>query len=75
MLRMTEIEGILSERGFKIKEWIHSGKINSNEKSKDQSDVQVLMGLNEQGIRETEGVLGMHWNTINDNLLKSILQN
>ena len=69
MLRMTEIEGILSERGFKIKEWIHSGKINSNKKSKDQSDVQVLMGLNEQGIGETEGVLGMHWNTINDDLL------
>ena len=57
---MKNIEQILNNKGFKIKEWIYNGK-GGNKKSSDQEQVQVLMGVSEDGDTVTEGVLGMRW--------------
>ena len=66
--RMSEIESILSPGGFKIKEWIYTGKEVHKEKSKDQDAVQLLMGSDYSEGFDTQSVLGMHWNTKYDTI-------
>ena len=70
MKLMGEINMILDEGGFKIKEWIYSGDHNQQtlKQNKDQHAVQILTGakLDESA---TEKVLGIIWDPKEDKLL------
>ena len=70
--RMSEIGIILSKAGFHIKEWIHAGSKRQLCMSKDQKQVHLLMGMNNDNGEITEGVLGMKWNVERDTIQFSI---
>ena len=63
---MKEIEVILTRKGFNIKEWIHKGLLEPKE-SNDQEQVQLLIGVRDSN-EMTEGVLGIRWKVMSDNL-------
>ena len=66
--RMSEISEILAKAGFIIKEWIYPGCQRQHSTSKDQRQVQLLMGVKESEEKPTESVLGMIWNIESDTL-------
>ena len=61
MKLMGEINMVLDEEGFKIKEWIYSGEHNQQtlKQNKDQHAVQILMGV-KLDQSATEKVLGIY---------------
>ena len=61
---MSEIESVLDERGFKMKNWTFSGQKSKREKSVDQAAVQAL--LRKDIGNELGKVLGMEWETEED---------
>ena len=59
--RMKEMDEILVANGFKIKEWIQSGKSQRSYEVKvnsDQAQVRLMMGMKDVD-EEAESVLGM----------------
>ena len=61
---MSEIEAVLEERGFKMKNWTFSGQKSKREKSVDQAAVQALLRKDIEN--ELGKVLGMEWETEED---------
>ena len=64
MKLMSEIEKVIGEKGFKMKEWKFSGQISKMERSSDQVAVQSL--LKKFMDNELDKVLGMEWETEED---------
>ena len=61
---MTEIETLIGEKGFKMKNWTFSGQKLEVARSADQVAVQAL--LNQDIENELSKVLGMEWETEED---------
>ena len=61
---MSEIETILGEKGFKMKNWTFSGQKSKKDKSVDQAAVQALLKKDIEN--ELGKVLGMEWETEED---------
>ncbi len=59
-----EIDNILEKGGFKIKEWLSNEQLQKNTASQPQNDMQVKQL--QQGSEDK--VLGVAWNSANDNL-------
>ena len=59
---MSEIEAVLEERGFKMKNWTFSGQKSKREKSVDQAAVQALLRKDIEN--ELGKVLGMEWEDV-----------
>ncbi len=59
-----EIDNILENGGFKIKEWLSNEQLQKNTASQPQNDMQVRQL--QQGSEDK--VLGVAWNSVNDNL-------
>ena len=61
---MDEIDKILGNKGFKIKEWIH----NSSKRPQASTEPRYEVPLGIEKEIETEGVLGLRWDVENDDL-------
>ena len=62
VLRMREIQEMLGAKGFQMKDWVYSGKMNRSTTSHDQVQARFITGLGHDADDETESVLGMQWN-------------
>ena len=67
--RTNELEEILGAKGFKIKKWYHNCKMASGDQPPSKpASLVALSGKDHVPEMETEGVLGMIWNTHTDAL-------
>ena len=57
-----EIDEVLDEGGFRIKEWVYSGKRQERTADADEIEQRTVKLLSNSGIKtNTERVLGMEW--------------
>lgn len=71
---MKDIDSMLLQRGFQIKEWIWSGSVSnatSNFSDQDQRTVKSLLDVDEE-TDSAEKVLGMNWDVRNDKLIFNV---
>ena len=67
--RTREIDEILENNGFRIKEWIKTGdERKEQENNETQSKVRLLAGMEEQSNDISESVLGMQWDPKSDTI-------